>query len=288
MEKLDLLTAQGVRIGLKGDPKKAVVSVLPDSITVDSEDWKGQEYYNSEIKASLGLTDLTSMKEMKMNLSDQQFEKALQTLGPLAKGIALNTWKCNGKIANMLKFNIAQYYSVGDLVKMVGPEGVGLTTFDNDPNSLVPGRLPDELEGSDSRFTKRQRAHWFVEQLNVISTPAQLLNVTQMQERMTYMFLFGKGAKLPTKTYMEKFGIEDYDAQFEAWKAEQISLAEWELEVKAALAGKAKELGFEQPEEGGPGQGKGGGRPNTHSAPPKQSMKGAHDGNVRVVNKTSK
>ena len=53
MEKLDLLTAQGVRIGLKGDPKKAVASVLPDSITVDSEDWKGQEYYNSEIKASL-------------------------------------------------------------------------------------------------------------------------------------------------------------------------------------------------------------------------------------------
>ena len=288
MEKLDLLTAQGVRIGLKGDPKKAVVSVLPDSITVDSEDWKGQEYYKSEINASLGMTDITSAKDLKLNMSDQQFEKMITNLGPLGKGIALNTWKCNTKVAHMLKFNIAQYYSVGDLVKMVGPEGVGLTTFDNDPNSLVPGRLPDEVDGTDSKFSKRQRAHWFVEQLNVISTPAQLLNFTQMQERMTYMFLFGKGAKLPTKTYMEKFGIEDYDAQFEAWKSEQVSLAEWELEVKATLAQRAKDLGFEPPEEGGPGQGKGGGRPNAHSAPPKMAQKGAQNGNVRTTVKTSK
>jgi hypothetical protein len=287
IEKLDLLRSQGVRVGLKGDPKKAVVSILPDSIEVDGEDWKGQEYYASEIKAGLGLTDITALRDMKMNPGGEEFTKMLENLGPIGKGIALNTWKCNTKIANMLKYNIPQYIPVNELVKMVGPEGVGLETYDNDPNSLVPGRLPGEDEKSDSRFTKRQRAQWFVEQLGVTSTPAQLLNVTHMQERLTYMFLFQKGAKLPTATYMEKFGVQDYEAQLDAWKAEQIEQAEWELEVKSLVLAKAKELGLEPPQPEGPGQGQGGGRPGTAQKAPHGQIKGKQDGNVRAVNKQS-
>ena len=289
MEKIDLLRAQGVRVGLKGDPKKAIVSILPDTITVDSEDWKGQEYMEGQIKASLGLTDIASMRDLKMNLSDQSFEKAITNLGPIGKGIALNTWKCNGKIAHRLKYLIPQYFPVAELVKMVGPEGVGLETFDNDPNSLVPGRLPGEDEKADSKFTKRQRAQWFVEQLNVISTPAQLLNVTHMQERMLYMMFLQKDVPISMATIMEKLGVEGYAVEFEKWKAEKLSAEEWKLEVKAILAAKAKELGFEEPPPPDkPGQGKGGGRPGTSQAPPHASMKGSKSGDVRVVNKQSK
>lgn len=290
MEKLDLLSAQGVRIGLKGDPKKAVVSVLPDSINVDGEDWKGQEYYESQIKATLGLTDLTSMRELKMNMSDQSFDKALQNLGPLSKGIALNTWKVNGKIANMLKFNIPQYIPVSELQRMIGPEAVGLETFDNDPNTLIPGKLPGEAEGADSRFTKRQRAHWFVEQLNVVSTPAQLLNVTHLQERMIYMMLFQKGAQISMETIMEKLGISDYKVQHDKWEEEQLADALKKLEMQKAVVMRQHELGLDPPpDEAKPkkGQGKGGGRPNTGAKPNHPELKGAKSGNVRAVNSTS-
>ena len=291
MEKLDLLSAQGVRIGLKGDPKKAVVSVLPDSINVDGEDWKGQEYYESQIKATLGLTDLTSMRELKVNMSDQSFDKALQNLGPLAKGIALNTWKANGKIANMLKYNIAQYIPVSELIKMIGPEGVGLETFDNDPNSLIPGKLPGEPETAESRFTKRQRAQWFVEQLNVVSTPAQLLNVTHMQERMLYMFFLQKGVPISMATTMEKLGVQGYEVEQQKWREEQVDKAEWELNVKAMLARKQHELGLDPPPDQGKGKGKGqgagGGRPNSLKKDPHAEAKGSQSGNVRVVNSTS-
>ena len=289
MEKIDLLTAQGVRVGLKGDPKKAVVSILPDSITVDAEDWKGQEHLKGEIKASLGLTDIASMRDLKMNLSDQSFEKAITNLGPIGKGIALNTWKCNGKIAHMLKYNIPQYIPVAELVKMVGPEGVGLETFDNDPNSLIPARLPGEAEEGDSKFTKRQRAQWFAEQLNVVSTPAQLLNITHQQERMLYMFFLQKGVPISMETTMEKLGVEGYPVEYEKWKTEQVGKAVWELETKAMLAGKEKDLGFEQPPQPEkPGQGAHGGRPGTSQVPPHASMKGSKSGDVRVVNKQSR
>jgi hypothetical protein len=287
IEKLDLLRSQGVRVGLKGDPKKAVVSILPDSIVVDGEDWKGQEFYDAEIKKTLGLTDISSMRDLKMNLSDQSFEKAITNLGPIGKGIALNTWKANGKIANLLKYNIPQYIPVDELQRMLGPEAVGLETFDNDPNSLIPGRLPGEDETRDSRFTRRQRAQWFAEQLNVVSTPAQLLNVTQMQEKMLYMFFLQKGVPVSMATTMEKLGVQGWETELDKWKAEQISQGEWELEKLALMQKKAKELGIELPQPGGPGQGHGGGRPGTSQKPPHGAVKGSESGEVRAVNKQS-
>jgi hypothetical protein len=164
-----------------------------------------------------------------------------------------------------------------------------LETFDNDPNSLIPGRLPGEDEKSDSKFSKRQRAQWFVEQLNVVSTPAQLLNITHTQERMLYMFFLQKGVPISMETTMEKLGVEGYAVEYEKWKAEKLSQAEWELEVKATLARKAKDLGFEDPPPPDkPGKGAGGGRPGTSQTMPHASMKGSKSGDVRAVNKQSK
>src|ERR1035441_9010413 len=182
-----------------------------------------------------------------MNMSGDNFEKFLENLGPIAKGIALSIGRANGKLANMLKYNIAQYIPVVELIDMVGPAGVAIETYDNDPDSLVPGRLPGELEGPESRFNKRERAKWFVEKLNVISTPEQLLNITQQQERMIYMYLHQKGAKIPTATLMEKLGVKSWEAEYEQWKAEQVEFAEWELDVKALLAKKMHELGLDPP-----------------------------------------
>lgn len=288
MNKLDLLTAQGIRIGVKGDPKNAIKSVLPESISVDSEDWKAQEFYDAQIKATLGLTDISSMKDLKMNVSDQSFEKVVENLGPMAKGIAVNMWRAHGKIAHMLKFNIPQYISVTELMGMMGPEAVDMSTFDHDPVSLVPSHLPDELQSQESKYTKRERAHWFADQLNVVSTPAQILNITQQQERMLYMFFLQKGIPVSMSTTMEKLGVQGWEVEYEKWKAEQIDKATWELDVKQLLALKTKELGLEPPPPPkGPGQGAGGGRPNSGKKPPHAEQKGSKDGNVRVVNSTS-
>ena len=151
----------------------------------------------------------------------------------------------------------------------------------------VPSHLPNELLTGESRYTKAQRARWFLDRIGIVSTPLQLLDITQMQEKMLWMFLFQKGAQLPQSAYMEKFGVTGYDALHQEWKEEQVKEAIWKLETQVAVAGKAKELGVQPQEEGGKGQGKGGGRPNTNEKPPKASMKGSQSGNVRVTNKTS-
>ena len=185
MDKLDLLHAQGVRVGGKGDPSKWTKSLLPPEVDVDEKDFKGVDMLGAAIKGALGLTDISSMREVKGNMSDQAFDKMVENLGPVAKGIALNQWIANSKDANMLKYNIAQYFTPQMLMDMIGPESVGVETFDNDPNSLVPSHLPGEDEDNVSAHSRQDRAKWFCDRLRVINTPAQLLNVTHIQERMT-------------------------------------------------------------------------------------------------------
>ena len=284
LEKLDMLHARGVRVGLKGDPRKALGSILPDSMDVDSKDFQGVELLSSCIKAGLGLSDIASLKDIKANLGEQSFEKYLENLGPMAKGIAINMWMANSKHAQMLKYNIAQYFTTDDLMAMVGPDGVGLETFDNDPNSLVPSHLPGELDSAESRHGKMDRARWFCEKLQVTSTPAQLLNITHMQEKMLYMFFLQKNVPISMDTIMSKLGVEDYSTERQKWLDEQLEVKTKLLEIEQTVALKMQQLGLQPPEQApGPGQGKGGGRAHS-GAPSKPEMKGAQSGNVRVVN----
>lgn len=287
IEKLDLLRAQGVRVGTKGDPKKAVVSVLPESIAVDAVDFQAQEViYSANIAKTLGLTDIASLRDLKMNVSDQSFDKMIENLGPMAKGIALNIWQASGDIAQMLKYGIPQYISVDELINMTGPDGVAIQTYDNDPNTLIPSHLPGESLDSPSRFAQRDRAKWCADALNVVSTPSQQLNITQMQEKMLYMFFLQQKLPISMETTMEKLGVQGYDVEYEKWKAEQLEQGEWKLDVQSILQGKAETLGL-MPTEPAPGQGAGGGRPPTAQKPPHAELKGSQSGKVRVVNSQS-
>jgi hypothetical protein len=288
MDKLDLLHAQGVRVGGKGDPSKWTSTLLPKDYGVDEQDFKGVEMLGGGIKSALGLMDIATQREIKGNMSGNDFDKMVSNLGPVAKGIAVNQWIANSKDANMLKYNIAQYFTVDTIMDMIGPEGVGIETFDNDPNTLVPSHLPGEDTQNLSAHTRLQRAEWYCERMRVINTPAQLLNVTHIEEKMAQMYLLQQKVPVDLETTMEKIGVPDYSVRHEKWKEEQLADAEWKLDVEATLAHKTAALGLQPPDgQGGPGQGAGGGRKPTGKKPHTPSQKGSQSGNVRVVNKTS-
>ena len=79
---------------------------------------------------------------------------------------------------------------------------------------------------------------------------------------------------------MEKIGVPDYQVRHERWKEEQLADAEWKLDVEATWRTRQKSLGLHPPEQpqGGPGQGKGGGRKQTGKKSPKPAMKGSQSG----------
>jgi hypothetical protein len=299
MKKMDLLRSQGYRIGVNGDPKKALQSVLPEEMKVNNEHFKQLEVLGATIKQQLGLTDITSMREMKLNISTESFDKILENLGPIATGIAGNMSIAHGKIAYMLKFSIPQYFTTAEIMSYVGMNGVSLETFDYDPNSLIPSHLPGEMaDHGASKHDKMDRAKWFAQQLSIVAVPTQLLNVTQQLERMMYMLFLQKGAQVSMGTIMEKLGVQNYgsaagDTEREKWKSEQVEELMFKLKTQMLAQSEMQAAGMQPPpappgKGAGPGRGKGGGRPPSGKAPPKQEMRGTTTGNPRVITSQSK
>lgn len=295
LEKLNLLTASGFRIGTNGAPERALKSILPDSMQVTEQDYKHVELLDSRVKGTLGLMDITSLQELKAGIAESSFDKVLENLGPISKGIAANIAAANGEVCEQLKYSIPQYYTISELMSYIGPDGVSMQTFDFDPQSLVPSHMPGEDQKRPSAYSKRQRARWFCDRLAITSTASQLLNVTQQQERLMYMLFLQRGVPgISYSTIMEKLGVKDYgqvdgDTEWERWRNEQIRNETLQIQMQILGAQMMQDAGIQPPgAPPGPGQGKGGGRPNTDSADPKLEQRGSTTNNPRAIIATSK
>lgn len=283
----------GTTLGVDGDPTKALRSVVPDSVAVNGEDFKFLEVLDKSRQKGLGLPDLGSLAQLKFNLSSETADKLLETIGPIAKGIAGNMEASHAKIAYKLKYMIPQYFSTSKLISIVGPEAVSSQVFDHEPDSLVPSHMPEEsllkANGAKSNYPAIERAKRFARELEVISVPSFLLNITQMQEQLKWLNLFQQKAPVSFHTVAKKLGIENYGeaqgaTEWDKWKWEQREIAIAKVETMKTVQADIPEGGS----EGGKGQGKGGGRTPTAQKAPHLEQRGQKSGKPRTVISQSK
>ena len=286
IKHLDLLDTDIQAMGIDGDPSKALKSLLPDSVHVEEGDFKMIDLLEKLKQKTLGLNDLSSIAQLKLNLSTENFDKILETIGPIAKGIAGNMEAGQGKIAHMLKFIILQYMTTRQLMSILGPDGVATKIFDYEPNSVVASHMPWETKTDQpSQASRIERAKWTAQNLSIVSVPSSLLNVTQMQEQMKWLNFLQRGMPVSFKTAFEKLGVEDWeDKEFPQYKKEQFELLDFKM--KAAQLAALESPGTGEPDK--KGQGKGGGRPPSGKQPPKLERRGTTDGNQRTVVSQSK
>lgn len=301
VENFDIF-ARNVRAGVDGKPKEVLQSLLPEEVRVEEADFKWLDTLKQMQEQQLGINDLGNLVNMKLNVSSDSFDKALEAIGPIAKGIAATMEAANAKVAYMLKFLIPQYIDTKRIIEYVGPNNITPEQLDFDPESLVPshmsdeylpgGILPfDEIEGVQiprvSRYDKLERAKLFARNLRLVSIPSTLLKITQLQEQTKILALFGRQFPIPPDYVAEKLGIENWgtipgDTLLEKW----VNWRKLEIGLMAEAKQLAAELGLGEP---GPTAGKqhAGGRPPSDSAPPKTVLKDKGS-NPRPVTKTSK
>lgn len=296
LKNMDMLDESGTKIGISGMPQNALQSVLPDTVKVRAEDFKMLELLNDMQSKTLGLNDMSSLEKLKLNLSSDNVDKLLETIGPVAKGIATNMEVAHSKIVMMLKYMIPQYLTTARAMAYAGPDAVQLQVLDFQPESLVPSHLPSEQALKDSKqssnYTRIQRAKWAAENLVVTSVPSQLLNVTHMQEQLKYLNLFQQKAPIPFCEVAKQLGIKNWGESpgatlFEKWKWEQREMAEAQVETMQAVAGEmpmgappaAATPPTSKPKEG---------RPPTAQAPPKLEQRGTTTGKPRTIISQSK
>lgn len=312
IEQFDLFE-ENIRAGMDGKPRDTLQSLLPDEVIVNEVNFKFLETLIHMEEQQLGINDIGNLIDMKLNIGSDGFDKALESVGPIAKGIAATMEAANAKVAYMLKFMIPQWMSTKRIIEYVGPDQVSPETYDYDPDSLIPSHLEDEyiagdsnlrllpydvdLNGAkiprDSYYDKLARARNFAKNLRLISIPSTLLKITQMQEQTKFLALWGRDFPISPHTVAKKLGIENFgeiagDTEFEKW-------VNWK-KLQIMLMAQAQQLATElmptppgdAPPESGHGSGElhPGGRPSTDQKPPKLVMKDKST-NPRPVIKTS-
>jgi hypothetical protein len=291
-----------VRAGMDGKPQDILQSVLPPEVKVEEVDYKWVDYLKGLEEQQLGLDQLGNLVNMRLNMNSDAFDKALETVGPIAKGIAATMEAANAKVVFRLKFLITQYLSARRIIEYIGPNNTTPEVFDFDPDNLVPSHLADEmLPGGHlpfdrigdiniarpSIYSRMERAKVFVRNLRLINVPSTLLKMTQVQEQTKILALFGRGFPLPPDYVAEKLGIEKWgelpgDTLLEKWQ----NWRRIEIALMAEAQALATKLGLGAP---GPPAGKqhGGGRPPTDQKAPKAKMKDQQSGAPRPIVSTS-
>ena len=296
---------EDVRYGVDGEPKKIMQSILPEEVRVNGEHFKFLEYLKNCKQSQLGLQDLGNLQNIKMNLANDTADKMLESIGPIAKGIAARIEKANKAIGHRMKFLILQWFNVKRIMEYVGPDQLDRTVFDFNPDDLVPSHMPDELINgvfpeNPSQYDRLTRARWFAKQIRLVSVPSTLLRITQMQEQMKYLQLKRGNAPISWATVMKKLDVPNYgdvpgNTEREKWFNEEIEMQKLKILAAAAAQQLMQQLGIQpQQEGGGKGGGKGGsggggggkgsgGRPPSGAKAPQLKQKGSQGGNPRTV-----
>lgn len=295
---------EDVRLGVSGEPKKVMQSVLPEEVRVNDIHFKFLEYLGVKRDKQLGLQDLGTLQNLKMNINvtGDVAEKAMETVGPIAKGIAARIEKANKAVGNRMKYLIIQWFDTERVMEYIGPKSMAPEIFDYNPNDLVPSHMPDEFvkgtfPDSPSKYDQLTRARWFVRQLRLISVPNTLLKITQMQRQLMMLQLKRGGAPLPWSFVMSNLDIANWgesegNTLKEQYFNEEVDLQVMQIVAKAKALVKLKQMGIDpsvldgdQQQGGGKGAGgqHAGGRPSSAQQAPRIKAKGTKGGTPRTV-----
>lgn len=288
---------EDVRVGVDGEPGKVLQSVLPQEVKVQTEHFTMLKYLSDAMKEQLGLVDLGNLQNIKMNIANDTADKMLESIGPIAKGIAARIEKSNKAVGNRMKYLIPQWFDTARIMEWVGPDNMSREVFDYNPSSLVPSHLPEEYQEvgtepeQESRYDALTRARYFVRQIRLVSIPSTLLKITQMQEQLKYLQLKRGQAPISWLTVFTKMDIPNPEAEIEKSFQEEAKLNKLKLLAQIDLMQTMKQLGIDPSALGGEGGGEskkggGAGKPGRQASAqkaPKIKQKGGAGGEPRTT-----
>jgi hypothetical protein len=294
LNNMNLLRSQGVRIGTAGKPSEKFANMLDKGMVEGAKQSLEQiKMIDAVIAKGLGLTDIARMlTEAKQALSEGNFDKLMNGMGPFGSAVVANECSAHKKIGNMLKYMAPEYYTEKQMMSYAGEDKSTIETFTFDPAKFDPNS-PDSPYVTEG-MTTRERCMWLVDQLEASASPAEILGAMHQQEQMKWMFFLEHNMPVSKATCMTKLDVANYGETPGDTEREKY---EYEQERDTLRQIKLREMVMEEmpqqpaappPGGGGPGQGKGGGRPNANTAPPKLEQKGGKGGQPRTVLSTSK
>ncbi len=224
----------------------------------------------------LGVKDLTAIAKARQIPSADAMEKMHEMAGPLMTDMSRTMESSIRMIGEMVKGLFFQFYDARRRIQVMGQDGVTEEDFDYEPGNLVPSHMPGEPTETPSPTSRMERARWHQNNVFLEVTPNSLHQITQTSRKLMLIQAEKSGMPLDPWTKAEAFDIPNFGSPPTGARTVMERWLAWmrlQSELKQALAPP-------QP----PGQGKGGGRPNSNG-------KAAHvqnkDGGTRSTISTS-
>jgi hypothetical protein len=227
------------------------------------------------------LPQVKQMAQAKQTPSGDAIEKLQELMGPGMQRLSRRMERSLRDLGEMFKWLVFEFYTTAKKSEELGPDGTTPIDIDWDAGCMVPDLLDEypEYAGPENRY---RRARIWCKQFRFRITPNSMHNMTQTYRKQMNLLLLKAGFPIDPWTIAESldmvnFGPPPKDAKtiMERWSAWQ----DMQVKLKTILAQEMQEASG-----GGPGQGMGGGRP--------QSMKqGAHpemkEQGTRITQSTS-
>jgi hypothetical protein len=230
----------------------------------------------------MAVRDMMALAKARNLPASDALDKLMEIIGPVVQDISRGMETSIVELGEMLKSAFFQWYTLARRIQMLGSDAVTEEDIDYEPGSLVPAHLPGEDAAKVSATPIWQRRKWHQNNFMFHLTPYSLHQLTQTSRKLILLQLQKAGFPMDPWTIAEAFDLNNFGPApegtitgMERWLAWIHLQRELQQEQQEALAMAAPM---------GPGQGKGGGRPPSYTAPPQLTMK---DGGQRATIRTS-
>lgn len=246
-EQFDPYEERG-RLGLEGGITEATVkTALPiELLNIPGWGFEWPKYLNDARDYILGTDQMANLAKSKMAASSGDvLQEAMEEAGPIVKDISHGMESPMQDLIEMSISNILQYYPTGKIMQYVGADGVTTSTFDLNPESLIPSHNPEEdPENGPSAFTRMDRVKTFLDNFQYVIVPGSLHGIVQTSQKLLMMQLQRSGFMIDSETVakamdLPNWGSLDGNTIIAKWQSEQkmkLEFAEKLKELQASIA----------------------------------------------------
>lgn len=153
------------------------------------------QYYKDEMDEISGVRGLQQLAQLKQMPSKDTIDKFMDALSPMLRIRARSMEVSLSELAEMLKVNFFQYYTLERRLQFLGKDGAVIEDFDYDPKSLVPAETPGESREVRARIHHRN--------FKFSIAPNSFLNISHTEHKMLVLQLFRDNIMDPWSLWKE-------------------------------------------------------------------------------------
>lgn len=234
------------RLGIEGGISETTVkTALPETL-LNMPGWafEWQKTLSDARNYILGTDQMANLAEAKMaSAQGDVMQEALEDAGPIVKDISHGMEAPMQDLMFMTLSDVLQYYPTGRVMNIVGADGVTMSTFDLNPDSIVPSHGPSEdAANGDSSFTRMQRCQMFLDNFSATIAPGSLHGIVQTSQKLMMIQFQRAGGIISTETVAKSmdipnWGTFDGNTELEKWQSEQKMKLEFAQQLKDLQAG---------------------------------------------------